>query len=1023
MLRASTRLWAPGSRRCAHTFFAHEISLLLPGRMPLSLRRRTSQNAPSSASVPAETAFIQRRSDNLLREDEQRASRNADRVLGLALLVQWQAMLVLAIALSPTKGGWGTADKPLLYTALGVGAVLLAAPLWWIWKRPGEPVTRFLAAAAQMGFSALFAHLVAGQWGAHYHLFASLALLALYRDWRVLALALFLAALELYFGARLWSELTGAGSPHNGAARWLEPIGWIAFASLVLLLNVALSRRELRAAALRQARREQETPAASPAGAPPNTLAAQASGEVAREFRARLVQSQRVEQELRAERELIETESRARYAEIQRLRLQLENQAALVHQAQGDLHHQAEQHRLLTDALPQIVWVANRDGGLNHFNRRYCEYTGLSEEMSMDWGWKAIVHPDDLPGCLEAWSRALREECTFEVEYRLRRGSDGAYRWHLGRAVLMRDELGNVVQWLGTCTDIDDQKRADEALRQSEERYRSLVRASPQIVWVANATGRLEADLPEWRAATGQTFEQLRGVGWLNALHDEDRPRVEAAWHQAIAAHTPFDARFRAHTPEGGWRNYHARAVPIFNRDGSVREWIGTASDVTEHQLAEEALRQAHAYLEERVGERTQQLSDANDQLQRQVAERRQIEAELAEARDAAVRSARMKSQFLANMSHEIRTPMNGVIGMTALLMETPLTEEQRDYVETIRQSGDGLLTIINDILDFSKIEAGRLAFEEADFDLAPAVRGVIELLNKNARAKAIDLNSLVLDGVPPRLRGDVGRLRQVMLNLLSNAVKFTPAGGRVLLRVSRQAETEADATLLFQVIDTGVGVAEDIQRTLFQPFMQADGSMTRRYGGTGLGLAICKQLVGLMHGEIGIESKMGEGSTFWFTVRLEKAKTAAAAAPAAPVAPAFAGVHLLVVEDNSVNQKVLLRQLSKLGCTADVVGNGQEAIMACASRRYDIVLMDCQMPEMDGFQATRELRTQQKKQNDGHRMAIVALTANALTGDRDKCIEAGMDDYVSKPVKAEQLTAMLEKWTTRREEFHVAAA
>ncbi len=996
--------------------------------MPFFRRR-----APAAAAAePPESAVVQRRSENLFREEEKRTHQHADRVLGVALIVQWQALVLLALVLSPGHGDWDPASKPLLYVALGGGIALIAAPLWWIWHKPGETITRFLAGAAQLAFSALFAYLVAGRWGVHYHLFASLAVLSLYRDWRVLLMATALATAELLVGASLWSgDAAGVPALSGGGLRW-EQAGWVLFLGVVFLVNIALGRRELRAAAMRQARREEGVPATPMAAGfvPPHAAhAVTKASETSREFRARLIQSQRVEQELRAERDQIEAESRARYTELQNLRLQLECQAALNQRTQFDLSHQAAQHRSLVDALPQIVWVAKPDGELHFFNRRYADYTGLSDEMIMDWGWKAVVHPDDLPGYNDAWSQALSQHTAFELEYRLRRGNDGAYRWHLGRAVPMRGAQGDVVQWLGTCTDIDDQKRADDALRRSEERYRSLVRASPQIVWIADASGRVESDVPEWHAATGQTSEQMRGFGWLNALHDDDRPQIEQAWHTAIASCTPFSGRYRAHTPEGGWRNYNARIVPIFSPDRSVREWIGTASDVTEHSLAEEALRQAHAYLEERVGERTQQLSEANDQLQRQVAERRQIEAELAEARDAAVRSARMKSQFLANMSHEIRTPMNGVIGMTALLMETPLNEEQRDCVETIRQSGDGLLTIINDILDFSKIEAGRLAFEEADFELAGAVRGVMELLNESARGKALDLNSLVLEGVPDRLRGDVGRLRQVLLNLLSNAVKFTPAGGRVLLRVTREEQTEQDVTLLFQIIDTGDGLSEDVQRTLFQPFMQADGSMTRRYGGTGLGLAISKQLVGLMNGEIGVESAPGEGSTFWFTVRLALAANPAPApvptgAIAKAPAPRFPGVHLLVAEDNAVSLKVLLRQLDKLGCTADQASNGQEAVAAFSRARYDLVLMDCQMPEMDGFEATRAMRKAQKNLPGGGHTAIIALTANALSGDRDKCLAAGMDDYLAKPIKAEDLIAMLKKWATPRPAaLQVAAA
>ncbi|MBI3683862.1 MAG: PAS domain S-box protein [Acidobacteria bacterium] len=646
---------------------------------------------------------------------------------------------------------------------------------------------------------------------------------------------------------------------------------------------------------------------------------------------------------------------------------------------QEALHESEERLRTVVSHLPIVLFALDRAGvftlsegkGLNALKLKPGEVVGRS----------VFDLYNDVPQILENTQRALAGE-TFSSTVQVGEAVFDA------RYSPLLDHAGTVTGVFGVATDITERMKAEQQLHASEERWQLALRGNNDGLWDWDARTNEVFYSARWKQMLGYEEHELGNhpQEWERRVHPEDLPRVQRQLQEHLERKTTFYAtEYRLQAKDGSYKWVLARGQALWDEQGRPIRMVGSHTDITERKLAEETLKRAKE------------------------------EAEMA---------SRAKSEFLANMSHEIRTPMNGILGMIELVLESQLIAEQREHLEMARCSAESLLSLLKDILDLSKIEARRFELMPVSFSLRKCLTEAVNMFEVTARHRGLVLSDEMEPGVPDVLVGDPVRLRQIILNLLGNAIKFTERG-QVRVRVAAAMREASEIRLHFQVSDTGIGIPEDKQAWIFEPFRQVDGSSTRRFDGTGLGLAISARLVELMGGHIWVKSHLGEGSTFHFTAafgvpvngtttdpsglhELHKLASAIESIEPRSVRP----LQVLLAEDNLVNQRLVVRALHKQGHDVVVAGNGHEVLAALRRRAFDLILMDVQMPQMDGLEATAAIRDAER--GSGKHVPIVALTACAMKGDQERCIQMGADDYLTKPVNLAHLRATLERWTAQ---------
>ena len=651
--------------------------------------------------------------------------------------------------------------------------------------------------------------------------------------------------------------------------------------------------------------------------------------------------------------------------------------------------------RSLADSSIGLIWAAGTDKLCYYFNKGWLKFTGRTHEEEQGNGWANGVHPDDLARCIAIYDQHFDQRKEFSMDYRLRR-HDGVFRWIRDNGTPRYDSEGEFIGYLGHCLDINDRVEAEQSLRKLSQ----AVAQSPESIIITDRNSVIEYVNAACLESTGYSEAELIGQNPRIFNSGQTAREVYTRLWETLSQGKPWAGQFCNQRKDGQILYEHVRIAPIRDASGEITHFVAVKEDITEKKRIAQELDAYREHLEEMVTSRT---------------------VELAHAKDAAEAANVAKSAFLANMSHEIRTPMNGVMMLTHLLMQTPLNPNQQDKMSKVVGCAEHLLAVINNILDISKIEAGKLSLEVSQFSLRDISGRALAMMQAKAAEKGLKLRVLIDPVLPALVNGDATRVSQALLNYLGNALKFTEQG-EIILQLEQLAIEGKKVKVRFSVSDTGIGIDQEAMGRLFQNFEQADNSTTRKFGGSGLGLSITRHLAKMMGGETGAESEPKIGSKFWFTATFEcvqamsagNAKsfaTCSALPPDALLARDFKGTRVLVCEDNPINQEIIAELLKDVGFVVDVAENGAVGIGMAGQNTYRLILMDMQMPVVDGLEATRELRRMPAYVNT----PIVAMTANAFEADREACLLAGMDQFVTKPVNPDALFELLYGLLNRR--------
>jgi two-component system sensor histidine kinase/response regulator len=874
--------------------------------------------------VPLANRPISARAEEVFQQHRQQVFKRTDRWFARLMLFQWLAGIAIAVIVSPrTWAGQSSSIHLHVWAAIFLGGAISSFPIVLALTRPGAAVTRYTIGIAQMLFSGLLVHLTGGRIESHFHIFGSLAFLAFYRDWRVLIPATIVVALD-HLVRGIYFPFSVYGVLAASPWRSVEHAAWVLFEDFFLIISCLSSVREMRLIAVRQV-------------------------------------------------ELEETNAVIEDKVVQRT---------------TELRASEERTRLIVATAHDAFIGMDADGLVMDWNPRAEATFGWSREEALGQPMHDLIIP---PKYREMHVRGLKHFLATGEGPVLNKLIEVSGLRRDGREIpielmISPIRIGDTFIFSASLRDITERKQAEQALRESEERFQIVTRATHDGLW--------DWDLQKNTVWLSDSFGSLFGYEpgkfepspdfWMKNIHPDDLEAVMSSLNAFLASRAEiWSGEYRLRCADGSYAFVFPRGYVIRDADGKPLRMVGSLMNINRQKQAQEELRLAK------------------------------------EAADAANLA---KSEFLANMSHEIRTPMNGIIGMTDLVLETDLEPGQREYLGMVKSSAYSLLGLVNDILDFSKIEAGKMEIESINFSLRDRIRELLKPLIVHAAQKQLKLVSVIPAKVPDHLRGDPLRLGQILLNLIGNAIKFTQRG-EIVVAVSVESESrdsedpilnDSEYRLHFSVADTGIGIPVEKQKAIFEAFAQVDSSTTRHYGGTGLGLAIASRLIQQMQGRIWVESEVGKGTTFHFIVQLGSfspslrfsSKRKSKPNTNGENEPQRAPLRILLAEDNPVNRAVATGILEKQGHTLLHAENGREAVALMKNENVDLILMDVQMPEMDGFEATRCIRDLDRQ--IGWHTPIIAMTAHAMTGDRERCLAAGMDDYISKPIRKEDLLKVL---------------